>query len=97
VRIFDIIAYQIRDVLNRGRVDVELDDELTSYIEMMVAERVRGGEAESDARRAARFFAATAALPSGAVLVTGGYAEENGDLPSTADARLFVPRTRQRK
>src|SRR4051812_41653969 len=51
MRILDIIAYQIRDVRNRDRVNTELDDELSSYVEMEVSERVRRGEDEATARR----------------------------------------------
>lgn len=39
----------------------------------------------------ARYYAATTTLSDGRVLITGGYARQRGQLPSTAVARMFVP------
>jgi hypothetical protein len=40
---------------------------------------------------AARFFASATVLPSGKTLITGGYAESGGGLPSTAGAWIYKP------
>jgi WD40 repeat protein len=40
---------------------------------------------------AARFFASATVLPDGKTLITGGYAETGGSLPSTADAWIYKP------
>lgn len=40
---------------------------------------------------AARFFASATALPGGKTLITGGYAESEGGLPSTAGAWIYKP------
>lgn len=40
---------------------------------------------------AARFFASATALPDGKTLITGGYAESGGNLPSTAGAWIYRP------
>lgn len=40
---------------------------------------------------AARFFASATVLPDGKTLITGGYAETGGDLPSTAGAWIYTP------
>jgi hypothetical protein len=39
----------------------------------------------------ARFFASATTLPDGKTLITGGYAETGGDLPSTASAWIYNP------
>lgn len=39
----------------------------------------------------ARFFASATVLPDGKTLITGGYAETAGGLPSTADAWIYKP------
>jgi hypothetical protein len=40
---------------------------------------------------AARFFASATVLPDGKALITGGYAESGGDLPSTTGAWIYRP------
>jgi hypothetical protein len=40
---------------------------------------------------AARFFASATVLPDGKTLITGGYAETGGNLPSTASAWIYQP------
>ncbi len=40
---------------------------------------------------AARFFASVTLLPDGKALITGGYAETRGGLPSTASAWIYQP------
>jgi WD40 repeat protein len=40
---------------------------------------------------AARFFASATVLPDGKTLITGGYAETRGSLPSTASAWIYRP------
>ncbi len=40
---------------------------------------------------AARFFASATVLPDGKTLITGGYAETEGGLPSTAGAWIYKP------
>ena len=40
---------------------------------------------------AARFFASATVLPGGKTLITGGYAESGGGLPSTAGAWIYKP------
>jgi WD40 repeat protein len=40
---------------------------------------------------AARFFASATVLPDGKTLITGGYAESGGSLPSTAGAWIYKP------
>jgi hypothetical protein len=40
---------------------------------------------------AARFFASATALPNGNTLITGGYAETAGSLPSTSGAWIYKP------
>ncbi len=40
---------------------------------------------------AARFFASATVLPDGYALITGGYAESGGGLPSTAGAWIYKP------
>ena len=40
---------------------------------------------------AARFFASATLLPSGKTLITGGYADTGGGLPSTATAWIYQP------
>jgi hypothetical protein len=40
---------------------------------------------------AARFFASATLLPDGKTLITGGYAESRGSLPSTASAWIYRP------
>ena len=40
---------------------------------------------------AARFFASATLLPDGKTLITGGYAETGGSLPSTASAWIYRP------
>lgn len=40
---------------------------------------------------AARFFASATVLPDGKTLITGGYAEIGGRLPSTAGAWIYKP------
>jgi hypothetical protein len=40
---------------------------------------------------AARFFASATLLPDGKTLITGGYAETGGNLPSTASAWIYQP------
>ncbi len=40
---------------------------------------------------AARFFASATVLPDGKTLITGGYADSGGGLPSTASAWLYRP------
>jgi Kelch motif len=40
---------------------------------------------------AARFFASATVLPDGKTLITGGYAESGGNLPSPAEAWIYKP------
>jgi hypothetical protein len=40
---------------------------------------------------AARFFASATVLPDGNTLITGGYAESGGSLPSTSGAWIYKP------
>ena len=43
----------LRNVIGRNRVERDLDDELRATVEMLTAERVRAGQSQDDARRAA--------------------------------------------
>ena len=42
-----------RNVMQRGRVEADLDAELQSYVQLSVDEKMRGGMSETEARRSA--------------------------------------------
>ena len=52
MRIFDMLRHFAQSVVGRRQADIDLDDELRSYMELAVAERVRMGQDAASARRA---------------------------------------------
>jgi WD40 repeat protein len=57
-----------------------------------VYDETRGSFSKVDGNLgAARFFASATVLPGGKTLITGGYAETGGNLPSTAGAWIYRP------
>lgn len=54
------IASGLRSLLRRKQLDRELDDELATYLEMAVAEKINQGMSPEEARRAARLDQGTA-------------------------------------
>jgi predicted permease len=49
-----------RNLFSRSKVDRDLDDEIHAYVELLVAEKIKGGMSPEEARRAARREAGSA-------------------------------------